>query len=233
MKTYFASLFLLVFSILALGQSPSHHLWHNLLQKHVNQNGKVSYAGFKKDVKDLENYLQLLSRETPQKGWTVDNKMAYWINAYNAFTIKLIVENYPVGSIKDISQPWGQKFIRLGSDSYSLEEIEHKILRPMNDPRIHFAINCASESCPNLQNFAFEGKNIDQQLDRATTAFLLDPSKNKLNQTEVTLSKIFKWYKEDFNTSGGVLKFIQSYTTVRFSKNTSVKYLPYDWSLNE
>ena len=119
-------------------QAIDHKQWDGLLQKYVSKNGKVNYKGFKKDGKALQVYLDNLSKNTPQRSWSKNATLAYWINAYNAFTVKLIIDNYPVKSIKDIKDPWDKEFFILGSKKYSLGEIEHKILRKMNEPRIHF-----------------------------------------------------------------------------------------------
>ena len=133
----------------------NHSLWNDLLQKHVSVQGNVNYKGFKLDYSDLERYLQSLSDNIPNKSWSKAEKLSYWINAYNAYTIKLIIDKYPLKSIKDINRPWDQRFIKLGEKIYTLNDIEHEILRKMNEPRIHFAIVCASISCPKLQNEAF------------------------------------------------------------------------------
>ena len=125
----------------------SHSVFDTLLHRHVSE-GKVDYKGFQKDSVLFNRYTRILRANHPGENWTKDEKMAYWINAYNAFTIELILKNYPVKSIKDISSPWDQEFIQIRENLYSLNNIEHEILRPMGDARIHFAIVCASYSCP-------------------------------------------------------------------------------------
>ena len=140
-----------------------HQLWDELLQKHVSDNGHVNYNSIKKDHKELLNYIRVLTMiASHQKFETLSNnqKIAYWINAYNALTIDLIIRNYPVKSIKDIKDPWDQKFYTFNGEMLSLNQIEHDILRKMDEPRIHFAIVCASESCPKLQNKAFVAKGL-------------------------------------------------------------------------
>ncbi|MBQ0739982.1 DUF547 domain-containing protein, partial [Aquimarina celericrescens] len=126
--------------------------WNLLLQNHVGQNGKVDYKAFKKNESKLDSYLKLLGNNPPQDSWSKNEKKAYLINAYNAFTVKLIVENYPTESIRDIggffSNPFSTEFAKIGDKEYSLDDIEKGMLLKMGDPRVHFAVNCASGSCP-------------------------------------------------------------------------------------
>jgi hypothetical protein len=147
------------------GATPvQHQQWDSLLQKHVTAEGWVDYDGFIKDSLDLRSYLNLLSENHPDPGtWTNEERMAYWINAYNAFTVDLILRHYPLESIKDIrpgipfvNTVWDIKFINIQGQTYDLNNIEHGILRPkFDEPRIHFAVNCASVSCPKLMNRAY------------------------------------------------------------------------------
>ena len=175
----------------------NHSDWNVLLQQHVSEKGNVNYKGFKKDELKLKSYLTSLSKDMPNDSWSKDGKMAYWINAYNAFTIQLITNNYPISSIKDIENPWDIEFINLGDKTFSLNEIEHEILRKMNDPRIHFGIVCASVSCPKLQNAAFEVSNLDSKLNSATKEFLADPMRNNLTENSIEISKICLLYTSD------------------------------------
>ena len=184
-------------------------------------------------MESLEAYLSSLSENMPQDSWTKAAKLAYWINAYNAFTIKLIIDNYPTKSIKNISSPWDQRFIYLGDKSYTLNYIEHEILRKMNEPRIHFGIVCASVSCPKLQNIAFEATNIEEQLTNATKEFLADPVRNNLSQNSIKISKIFKWFSSDFKQNGSLIDFLNKYSEITISQKASKSYKDYDWNLNE
>ncbi len=168
----------------------------------------------------------------PNDTWTKDDKLAYWINAYNALTIDIILRNPSVKSIKDIDNPWDQKLWKLGDNWYDLNEIEHKILRKMNEPRIHFAIVCASISCPKLQNSAFIGSKLDMQLTAATKEFLNDPSKNKLSINKLELSRIFKWFSQDFKQGQSLIDFLNKYSDIGISQKASISYKDYDWNLN-
>jgi len=214
-------------------QSMNHAKWNTLLQKNVSKDGNVNYKGFQKDSKELQGYLNELSSNVPNKTWSKNATLAYWINAYNAYTVKLILNNYPTKSIKDINDPWGKKFFTLGNEKYSLEEIEHEILRKMDEPRIHFAINCASFSCPNLLNEAYTAAKLDQQLATAAKSFINDKTKNTITTDKIEISKIFDWFAGDFKKKGSVIDFLNQYSTIKISSKAKVNYKEYNWSLNE
>ena len=211
-----------------------HSQFSALLKKHVSAIGAVNYAGFKKDVKLLDEYLKLLSSNVPASNVSKNTRLAYWMNAYNAFTIKLIINKYPVASIKDISEkPWDIKFIQLGGKTYNLNAIEHEILRKMGDPRIHVGINCASVSCPRLLNRAFTPENVNVELDKLTKGFIKDRSRNQITPNEIKLSKIFSWFKEDFTKKGSLIDWINKYSEVKVKSTAKISYLKYDWNLNK
>ncbi len=219
----------------------THELWDSLVQEHVSEAGKVDYKGFIKDSVQLNKYLMLIGKNHANDSWTKEQRLAYWINAYNAFTVKLIVDNYPVKSIKDIkkglsliSTVWDIEFIDIEAVTYSLGNIEHDILRKrFDEPRIHFAINCASVSCPILLNEAYTAKKLEAQLTQQSKAFLSNPEKNKITANQLELSKIFKWFKGDFEKNGSRIDFINKYTEVKISPSASTSYMDYDWNLNE
>ncbi len=210
-----------------------HGIWDALLQKHVSTSGDVDYKGFKNDEKELDKYLVQLAKKVPTKSDSKNATLAYWINAYNAFTVKLILENYPLKSIKDIKDPWGKKFIDLEGKKYSLEGIENEILRKMSEPRIHFAINCASESCPNLSNKAYTDSALDKQLDNAASSFINDKSKETITASKVEVSKIFDWFSDDFKQNGSVIEYLNKYSKTKIDKNAKISYKEYDWDLND
>lgn len=220
-----------------------HRIWDSLLQKHVTEEGWVDYHGFIADSARFNDYLDLLRQHHPNdKHWSRDERLAYWINAYNAFTVKLVADHYPVGSIKDIKNGipfvntvWDIKFIEIEGQTYDLNNIEHGIIRPkFEEPRIHFAVNCAARSCPKLSNRAYTASQLDAQLTQAAEAFLADESKNRLSRDAVSLSKIFTWYGGDFKTNGSTLiGYINQYAPVEIKADAEVSYLEYDWSLND
>ncbi|MBN7815627.1 DUF547 domain-containing protein [Algoriphagus sp. YJ13C] len=223
---------------------PNHQPWSDLLKKHVNSSGMVDYEGFIKDKAKLEAYLKTLSSARPDKNtWSREEQLAYWINAYNAFTVKLIVDNYPTKSIKDlgpalkiplVSDVWHYKFFQIEGEDFSLDEIEHGILRKeFDEPRIHFAVNCASISCPPLLNEAFFPSKLDQQLNSQAVAFINGGVRNKISQNSVQLSSIFSWFKGDFTDNGSLIDFLNKYSKVKIDKNAKISYLDYDWNLNK
>lgn len=210
-----------------------HNEWDKLLKEYVSESGKVNYESFKRDKSKLREYINYLKDHQPTKAWMKNQKLAYWINAYNALTIDLILRNYPTKSIKDIKDPWDQRLWQFGDKWLNLNDIEHQILRKMNEPRIHFAIVCASVSCPKLQNEAFTASNLEEQLTNATKEFLADKSKNDISQNNLKLSKIFKWFKKDFEQEGSLIDFLNQYSTVIISDSAKKSYKDYNWDLNE
>jgi len=230
-----------IFSFLAIAFFPMQHdNWTTLLQKHVTEGGQVNYKGFVQDSTLLQQYLDDLSQHPPGDNWAEQEKLAYWINAYNAFTVKLIVDNYPLKSIKDISEgmamidsPWDIKFFKIGDTDFDLNTIEHEILRKdFEEPRIHFAINCASFSCPKLRNEAFIPSKLEAQLEEQATEFINNPDKNMINEQVTKLSKIFDWFQSDFSKKTDLLTFIQKYKST-LNKSNKVEHIVYDWALNE
>lgn len=218
-----------------------HQLWDSLLQNHVDAVGWVDYEGFIQDSQHLNQYLDLLGSAHPNdRYWSKDEQLAYWINAYNAFTVKLIIDHYPVASIKDIKNGipfvntvWDIKFIEIEGHKYDLNNIEHGIIRHhFEEPRIHFAINCASVSCPVLNNRAYTAAQLDQQLDKAARRFLADPLRNRVSKGQV--SSIFSWFRGDFKEKAGSLSaYINQYAPSPLDEGTSLSFMDYNWALND
>lgn len=221
-----------------------HQQWTRLLDKHVTQ-GKVDYQGFKKDEAELDSYLGILAATDPEALAEVD-QLAYYINAYNSYTVKLILDNFkngkPPASIRKIgglfANPWKISFAVLGGKTYSLDNIEHDIIRVrFEEPRIHFAVNCASKSCPILISEAYEGDTLEDQLETSTREFLENKEHNYLKGDTLYVSSIFKWYSEDFEH--GPLVFFLAHVTGNLYESLQdgagrirVKFLDYDWLLN-
>lgn len=211
-----------------------HMAWENLLQDHVQDDGRVDYKGFLRDQQRLDSYLETLALQPPQEDWSTPARMAYYINLYNAATVALILEYYPVKSIRDIDRPWAKQRVRVGDERLSLGDIEHNILRKMGDARIHFAINCASISCPKLPKYAFTESGIESQLNQAARGFINDPERNAISPEHAEVSKIFKWFRSDFKAeSGSLVEYLNRFLDKPVPKGTAVKYLPYDWALND
>ena len=212
---------------------PGHEAWNKLVGQHVYPNGTVNYNGFARDREVLDSYISTLEKNPPAGAWSREEKLAYYINLYNAATIRLILDHFPIESIMRIGNPWGQNILNIGGVAYNLNNIEHDILRKMGDPRIHFAINCASTSCPVLQPFAFTADKMESQLDRAAREFINDPGRNAIGGDKAELSKIFKWYKEDFTEShGSLVAYLNQYLEEPLPEGAKIGYLAYDWSLN-
>jgi len=240
---------------LAEGFDHSHQQWGVLLQQYVVEQGpasKVRYAAIKANSKAFEKYLNNLSLVMrPQfDAWSANQQLAFLINAYNAFTIKLIVDHYPVASIKDIGNwfqnAWKIEFFELLGESMNLDTVEHDWIRGSGryrEPRIHFALVCASIGCPKLQPRAFTAKRLDAMLETAASEFLNDKSRNRFSPKDnaLYLSSIFKWYGDDFEMNGdSVARFVAS-RLIRKTINAGqinpemvdIKYLDYDWVLND
>ncbi len=225
-------------------QPVSHELFDILLKKHVDKSGLVSYAGFAEDREQLDQYLTLLTANPPNdQHWTEAEKLAYWINLYNGFTIALILDHYPVESIKDIganlqvpfvNTPWDIKFIEIAGEKYDLNNIEHNILRKIfKEPRIHFAINCASMSCPKLRKEAYLGSKLEQQLQEQAIEFLNDPTRNQITADKAEVSKIFQWFSGDFTKDGSLREFLNQYAAQKILEDADIGYMDYDWTINE
>lgn len=216
-------------------------LYAELLGRYV-KDGVVDYRGLKREEGKLDLYLRVLEKTDP-KMLSRNEQFAFYINAYNAWTIKLILSGYPgVKSIKDLGSlfksPWKKKIARIDGGVISLDNIEHDILRPrFKDPRIHFAVNCASKSCPPLRSEPYEGDVLDNQLTEMTEKFINDPERNRLKGNTLYASKIFKWYPGDFNHD--IVGFFTQYAKKglrdglkKHAREIEVEYLDYDWTLN-
>ncbi len=211
-----------------------HSQWDRLLKKYVDRNGLIDYKGFKNDREELDAYLKMLSQKKPDQDWSLQELLAYYINLYNAATVRLIVENYPINSIKDIDGAWTKGRVRVGKRKLSLGGIENGILRKMNEPRIHFAINCASISCPKLMDEAFTASKINVQLNRAAKEFI-NGDKNDIKPDKLTLSSIFHWYQKDFTVNGkqNIIGYINLFSRVKINPQATISYKEYNWHLNE
>jgi uncharacterized protein DUF547 len=249
----------------------SHSIYDSLLKKYVH-NGRVDYKGFISSDEEFNTYLKQLGSvsESDYVNWSREEKLAFWINAYNAFTIKAVIEHYPIernvslariiypkNSIRQINGVWDKLQFQAVGKMVTLNEIEHGILRKeFKEPRIHFAIVCASLGCPDLRNEAYRANVIDEQLEKAATEFINNPQKGvRINPADgkVRLSKIFNWFGGDFigkyesaelfkdrsPKERAVLNFVRKYLKSeeerRFleGNNFKISYLDYDWSLNE
>ena len=219
-----------------------HQKWDILVHQLVDDKGFVDYKGFKDSEIELDEYLDLLTQNTPQINWTKNQKLAYWINAYNSFTVKLILNNYGLGDIKQIGaahkqSPFKIPFFKIGAEDFTLDKLEHEILRKeFDEPRIHFCLVCASFSCPKFRNEAFIADKLEEQLEDQTSDFINDPDKNSLNQSPIGLSSLFQWYWDDFSASftdtPSLLNWINKHSKTPINVKDDIEYLPYNCALN-
>lgn len=243
MKAFFATLLLTV----ALFQTSrafdhTHGKFTALLQKHVASEG-VRYGAFKEDHAELKSYLSDLAgvSDAKFKAWEPNQRLSYLINLYNAATVDLVLDHYPVRSFKDEiggkDGPWKLKFVKALGSTYTLDEVEHQLIREnFAEPRIHFAVNCASVGCPPLRKEAFRPDVLGQQLEEQTKLFLANKDNNRITKKAIKLSPIFDWFASDFvNKSGSVKAFIDPY----FPKESLTKdrrpieYTNYSWDINK
>lgn len=232
---------ILLFASPAMAQAPDNSLYAALLRQYVNEQGLVDYAGLKRDEQTLDQYLKILSA-TKRDALSRDDLYAFYINVYNAFTLKLILKHYPVKSIRDIGSifkgPWKQEFVVLEGKTYHLDNIEHDILRPtFKDARVHFAVNCSAKSCPPLLREPYEGARIHQQLDQVATAFINDPKWTRLEGERLHATKIMDWFGEDFTPS--IPAFVRRFAQGDLKRSldalgdrVQVRFQDYDWALN-
>nr|WP_159822993.1 DUF547 domain-containing protein [Colwellia sp. 20A7] len=238
-----------------------HEPWQALLSKHVksinnDHSTAVDYAGFKKEEVTLNHYLTSLSNinQATFDQWSNAKQLAFLINAYNAWTVSFILTEYPeLESIKDLgslfSSPWSKEFVSLLGKKRSLDEVEHELIRGSGnypDPRIHFAVNCASIGCPALRGEAYTESKLEQQLQQQTIRFLSDESRNKLTTKELQISSIFKWYGGDFEKGfrgtnsltsfillySGALNLTETQQKLLKMNQVDIDFLDYNWDLN-
>ena len=228
----------------------NHAAWDTLLRKYCDARGFVNYQAWHRspaDRQQLDQYLAHLSQANPALAATPASKFAFWINAYNAVTLQGILREYPTTSIKNHQsiafgyKIWDDLLLTVGGKKYSLNDVEHKVLRKMGDPRIHFAIVCASISCPPLLNEAYSAEKIDAQLNANAKRFFADPKKfSATPQGELKLSKILSWFADDFGPNQTAqLRTIAPYLPTQTAQSLAnsgqarVSYLGYDWGLND
>jgi len=245
LKKTFVAMTLFLMLTVALCANEVYELWDQILAETVSygyRNGvELTVVDYQK-VKNMPEYAELLEtlsgfRITDLAGR--DASLAFWINVYNIAAVKMIIDNYPLSSIRRagnlLRSVWNRDVIDIGGEMYTLGEIEHDILKKYDEPRIHFAIVCASISCPDLADRSYRAATIDEQLNRQTFNFLENRGKgvriDRENKT-IHVSRIFKWFEDDFGDREGVLQFISKYLDNGYLQYR-IRYLNYDWELNE
>jgi hypothetical protein len=231
--------------------SVDHTAWDRFLKAYVVESAdginRVRYGQVRnEDRKALEEYLRQLE-QTPVSRLSRAEQKAYWINFYNALTVSVILDHFPVKSITDIdispglfsNGPWKKKLVTVEGEALSLDDIEHRILRPIwQDPRVHYAVNCASLGCPNLQPTAFTAQNTDALLDRAARAYVNHPRGARVRNGRLTVSSIYMWFKEDFGGSdAGIIAHLKTYAEpalkAQLDTVDGIAGDDYDWTLND
>ena len=228
-----------------------HSAWNTFLAQYVLQGAdginRIRYDHVSDaDRQQLRRYIATLE-QTPIRRYTAAQQLAYWINLYNAVTVDIVLQHYPVSSIRDIDispgffadGPWGKKLLTIEDQPVSLNDIEHRILRPVwQDPRLHYALNCASLGCPNLSISAYNADTIDSQLNQAAAAFVNNPRGVSFMDGKLTVSSIYNWFRDDFgNSDSAVINHLKHYATAALKDTLAdtgrIAGYRYDWSLND
>lgn len=232
-------------------QKIDHSAWDAFLGRYVKASpdgvNRVAYGTVSNaDKRALDQYLAML-QAVYISGYSAPEQRAYWINLYNAATLKLVLDRYPVKSILDINispgwfakGPWGKPLLMVEDEPLALDDIEHRILRPVwNDPRTHYSVNCASYGCPNLQPHAFTAANMDAMLDAGARAYVNHPRAARIENGKLIVSSIYVWFKEDFGgDDAGVIAHLKKYAEPKLAAQLagigSIGEDRYDWSLND
>jgi hypothetical protein len=239
---------------------PDHAAFTAVLGQHV-QGPLVDYAALQQNRSGLDAYLESLARtdRATIEAAPRDAQLAFWINAYNACALRLVIDHYPIkqagfpaslvrslqgvpaNSIRQVADTWKREFCEVAGKARALDEIEHEIIRPIGEPRIHFAVNCASRSCPVLASEAYTGAQLDEQLDDAVRRLMASPEHFQLESGDpprLRLNKVLDWYKDDFGGTDGVVEFFVPYVradeaAMLASGLVRVEYFDYDWTLND
>ncbi|RJX70526.1 DUF547 domain-containing protein [Vibrio sinensis] len=219
----------------------SHQTWQEILTEYVSKQGEDNLFAYQavtqSDNAKLDSYLSQMTQLNPLQ-YSKDEQYAYWVNIYNAITVDLILEEYPVSSITKLGGlfsfgPWDEKVVTINGKTLTLNDIEHRILRPIwQDPRTHYAVNCASLGCPNLQTSAFTARNSEQLLEQAAMEFINSDKGVKQQEKKLIVSSIYDWFATDFAIDGGVRNHLKKYRPELKESQKSLDY-EYDWSLNE
>ncbi|GAA4373807.1 DUF547 domain-containing protein [Hymenobacter koreensis] len=220
-----------------------HAAWSELLARHVRTDGTLNYQGLLDDEDALLSYLQQIKRMPPQATWPRAEQAAYWLNVYNATSVYLTLQYYPVERLSEVRvktiggklSVWDAPEVVVGTQTYSLNQLERDILPKLlpNDPRLHFALNRGAHSGPALLPTAFDGAVLDQQLAQQTQRFVNDPLRNRLTNTQVQVSSLFDWHATAFGQKAALVAFLNRYSTTPIAETAEVVYLPFDWTLND
>lgn len=212
---------------------PDHAIWSAELEKYVSEDGLVNYTLWGENQANLDKYLRQVSKPLPLSNWSQNVQLAYWINIYNAYTIKLVLQHYPIESITDLydGQPKNEPWIVIGEDHFSLQQIEDEIRRQFNDPRAHFALNHATKTSAPLLHEAYLPDRMDHQLNEQTECFLNNPAYNQIHGSRALLSPIFHLYEVDFKPD--IPTYLKKYFPSLTEKKLKIEFFEVDVSIND
>jgi hypothetical protein len=230
-KIIFMGFFFL--TLTTYSQKVNYFYYNNFLLKYVTEKGVVDYDKIYQNKSELREIIEKFEKIKPTIYWTNNENLAFWINVYNLYSIKLVIDNYPIKSIKEINNAWKKDFIVFNGIPVSLDYIDEKVLRPLGDPRYHFAINCTSYSCPAFLNEAYDYEKIDSQLQNAAELFINDASKNEISSRKATISKVFDWYQKDFTTKGTLIQFLNEFSKTKLKDDAVITFQEYNWKLSK
>lgn len=210
----------------------SHDEWSSLLRRNTSVNGTIDYSGFKLDKKQFEAYTTKLSNTVITNNWTQDEQKAYWINVYNAFSIKLVMDNFPVKDINDLDKPFKNEFFEINREMMSLNDVE-EIIADFKDPRLLLVLNKNSKSGIRLIKIAYAANKLDEMLDKRIRLFLNNPEKNRITNETAELSPLFKIYAKDFAKANvSMIGFINNYSEGAMLNKQKIVYKDYDSKIN-
>ncbi len=203
--------------------------YNDFLKDHVSKKGVVNYDKVLKNIKELNEITNNFAKISPNPSWSKSELKSYWINFYNANVIKLLAENYPIKSINYVRDAFSTRIVQYAGNKTSLDALEHEVIRKLDDPRVHFALYSTAISSPLLKETAYRPETVEYDLGVATSNFINDKTKNIITTRSCKISKVFEWYKEDFD----IVTFINNYTDgQKINKNTVITYMDYNWGLH-
>ncbi len=229
-KLFFITLF---FVSLSFSQKINYFNYELFLRNYVTEAGVVDYDKIYKNKEALSKVLVDFEKTQPNIYWSNKESIAFWINSYNLYSIKIVIDNYPIKTIREIGDAWNKNFIPSRGALVSLNYIDNEILKSLNEPRYHFAINCTSFSCPNFKQEPYEAEKIGSQLEDCAVTFINDKTKNIITPRKIMLSKIFDWYKSEFTLDGTLIQYLNKYSEVKIKDDAAVIYQEYDWDLRK
>ena len=210
----------------------SYEKYETILKDHVNVQGNVNYAKLKENKSDLDVFLNYAAQYIPTKEWTQEKEKAFWLNMYNAYVLKTIVDNYPVKSIKDVNGAFSNDIVKTADGTYSLDDVEKKLLK-MKNFNVIYGICKGAYSSPKLSNIPFTEENVESRLSALATNFINDRAKNQVTSTSVKLNEVFKEQKKLLKKEGDLIEYLNQYAMRDIMEGADVEYMKFNWVLNK